>query len=466
MTQAQFGFRTLFISAAVGFLVGGVYTSSRLNRDGVYRDLAAVAEAMQIIHANHVSPPENRVLLQDAIAGMVVNLDEYSEYLDPETLAMLDENTEGYFVGIGIEVAPSPKGVAIVTVFPNSPAEAAKIQAGDIIQVIDGKDIIGLPLDASISMIRGEIGSTVRLSVLREDAILDFYAVRSIVEMEILAAELLQGDVGWLRLYQFTEDVSSQVRESILELESRTSNGLQGLILDMRGNPGGLLHEALRVVDLFLDEGTMLSLSGVSQPGPGTAWNARRSDTIYRGPMVTLVDRSAASASEVVAGSLQDNERSLIVGQTSFGKGSVQAVIPLRVGGALKITTSHYLTPSGRCIHREGIKPDVVTYDTREADANPHLIPRDVEIDAILAEDDMRERERIGCTDPKLPERGAVHHLDVARVSEEHRVFVEGDEDPSVSAALSVLAGHLGTTAPYAPAMIEDPEPTPTDDLP
>lgn len=454
MAKPTFGLGSLVAAASIGFLVGGLYVSQRANKDETYQSLAAIAEALDVVQSNHVSPPDRQTLIEDAIAGMAYNLDEYSVYLDAETLRSLEQTTEGFFVGIGVEVGPSPKGVEIISVMPNGPAERAEMKPGDIISSVDGRSIIGLPTDASISMIRGEEGTDVALEVFRGDQILPFVLTRAKVDLETISSKLLQGNVGWVRVYEFREETTSMLSDAIVELRKQAGGELEGLILDLRGNPGGLLGEAVLMSDLFIDSGTLLSVRGIDE-SKGQTWQAKARDTVYRGPMVTLVDRSSASAAELVAGSLQDNNRSLIVGQTSFGKGSVQAIIPLRLGGALKVTTSHYLTPSGRCVHREGIKPDVVVYDSRDESTNPHTAPRDSEIDAIMAGDDQHERERIGCVDPKLPPRGAVYHLDVAAIREAYIAMIDDKQDPEVSAALSVLAGEMGTTIPGPPPTVQ-----------
>ena len=447
MAEPRFGFGALLLSCAIGITIGGVYVGQRTRTDKLYQELTSIAEAIDVIQRVHVSPPEPQVLLEDAIAGMVYNLDEYSDYLDEETLRMLNEDTAATYVGIGIEVAPSPKGAAVVTVFPNSPAAHKHIVPGDIIQRIGDRALDGLPLDAIVSLIRGAEGTDVQLHLLRGEDELDVTLTRARVDMETVSSRMLQDNIAWVRIHSFSDNILNDTRDAIETLRANNGREFDGLVLDLRGNPGGLLVQAVDIADLFLDEGTILSVRGIEATIEET-WTAKRSDTIYRGPLVVVVDHSSASASELLAGALQDHDRATIIGQTSFGKGSVQAVIPLRAGGALKLTTSHYLTPSGRCIHREGIKPDVVTYDSREEDANPHALPHDVEIDAILAEDDMREREQIGCTEPKQPPRGAVYHLDVATVNDAYRVFVDDREDAYISAAVSVLHGAKGTTAP------------------
>lgn len=450
MAPKTFGVGSLLASCALGVGLSAAYFSARTNQDVAYQELAALMEALDVVQRVHVSPPDSRTLVEDAIAGMAFNLDEYSEYLDAETYRMLEEETQASYVGIGIEVAPSPKGMSVVAVIPNSPAERAQLQSGDVIVRVNGGDMAQVPLDVSVSMIRGREGTSVQLTILRDGETFERSIVRAQVDMETIRAQLLQDGVAWIRVYQFSDDIHREVRDAFRALADAYGSTPRGLILDLRGNPGGLLGEAVNIADLFLDRGNIVSVRGVSDE-VGESWEARARTTIYGGPMIVLIDEGSASASEVVAGALQDLQRATIVGHTSFGKGSVQSIIPLHGGGALKLTSSHYVTPSGRCVHRDGIKPDIVLYDSRDASTNPHLAPRDVEIDAIVAEDDTRERERIGCAEPKNPPRGEVFHLDVATVDPTLRVTLDEVEDPVLGAALSVLRGQRGSTAPSAP---------------
>ena len=322
-----------------------------------------LAEVMERVKRDYVEPVDDAELLEAAIRGMVEDLDSHSEYLSASEYRDIRVSTTGSYTGVGIEVAEVDGTVRVITPIAGSPAARAGIRRGDELVAVDGEPIIVGERRDTLSRLRGHAGSKVRLTVKRDDEDIDYEMRRQIIRMASVHNEFLSPSFGYVRLSQFTESTARELSGAVDDLQDAYGGMLDGLVLDLRDNPGGVLDSAVDVSDLFLDSGVIVSADGRSLESRFTR-SAHRGDILDGAPIVVLVNSGSASASEIVAGALQDHGRATIVGTSTFGKGLVQTVMPLSKGRAIKLTTSHYYTPSGDSIHDVGITPDVFVGDT------------------------------------------------------------------------------------------------------
>lgn len=320
-----------------------------------------LADVMQLIKEQYVVPVDDATLLHGAIKGMLGNLDPHSDFLERSDYQDMQDLTSGQYNGIGIDVGVDQDGnIIVVSPVDGSPAAKAGVQAGDAILSVDGTSTDGLSLDQASQLLRGRLGSKVTLELQGEDQDKPYTVKLTRQEIKVASArgELLQKGYGYLRISDFGDDTGPAVLSSMKELVKRNAGPLQGLVMDLRDNPGGLLDAAVAVSDDFLDNGLIVTAKGRAADASFSR-SATPGDLLEGAPLVVLVDGGTASAAEIVAGALKDNHRALVVGTPSFGKGSVQTVIPLPDGDAIKLTTALYYTPSGRSIQAEGIDPDV-----------------------------------------------------------------------------------------------------------
>lgn len=341
------------VSATVGY-------GAKKNTNDTYEGLKLFSDVISEIEKNYVEPVDNKKLIEKAIEGMVSSLDPHSSFLPPEAFEDLQAETKGEFGGIGIVITTRDNQLTVISPIEGTPAYKAGIQAQDIIVKIDGESTKDLMLWEAVKKLRGEPGSAVEISIYRkgETEVMDFKLVRSIIPMDSVRSLTLKPGYGYIWITNFRENTVDEVLKALNKLESE-NKPLKGLILDLRDNPGGLLDQAVKVSDVFLDKGAIVSIRGRDQKEI-EEYTAQADGRRVKYPMVTLINGGSASASEIVAGALQDNHRSLVIGTTSFGKGSVQTVRPLRDGYAIKYTIARYYTPSGKSIQAEGIQPDLV----------------------------------------------------------------------------------------------------------
>ena len=319
------------------------------------------------LKSDYVDPVEDEILIQHAIRGMIAGLDPHSAFLDNNAYAALREGTAGRFGGLGIEVGSEDGLIKVIAPIEGTPAERAGIQAGDFIVKLNGKSIRGIDLNEAVDMMRGKPGTSIILTLLRGDAQtpIELTIVREIIRIKSVKTTMLEPGFMLFRISVFQE----QTRGDLAAAARRAMNGaepLLGVILDLRNNPGGVLNAAVSVSDLFLDGGTVLYTEG-RIPDSSLTFNARPGDLLNGLPMVVLINGGSASAAEIVAGALQDHKRAIIMGEQSFGKGSVQTIIAMRNNTALKLTTARYYTPQGRSIQAEGIEPDITVPNIRIA---------------------------------------------------------------------------------------------------
>ncbi len=321
------------------------------------------AEVLERVKRDYVEPLDDAELMESAIRGMVSDLDAHSQYLDASEYRDIRISTTGSYTGIGVEVDEVDGKVLVVTPIAGSPAARSGLRSGDQIVAVDGVALDTGNLHDTIGQLRGYAGSEVEVSVLRDSKVIDHQMRRQLIRVASVHSERLSPSFGYVRVSQFNENTARELRGAIDRLQDAAGNMLEGLVLDLRNNPGGVLDAAVDVADLFLDAGVIVSSEGRSLDSRFTR-SAHRGDILDGAEMVVLVNSGSASASEIVAGALQDHDRALVVGTATFGKGLVQTVVPLSKGRAIKLTTSRYFTPSGDSIHGVGIAPDVYIEDT------------------------------------------------------------------------------------------------------
>lgn len=346
------------------------------------QELRNFTEIFERIRTAYVEEVDDKTLLEYAINGMLTSLDPHSAYLQPEAFSDLQENTSGKFGGLGIEVGLEDGLILVVTPIDDTPAQKAGIRAGDLIVSLDGEAVMGMNLNDAVERMRGAPGSEITLEIRRknEKELLTFTLARAEIKVASVRTEMLSGDVGYVRITQFQEHTGSELATAIEDW--RAKGDLNGIILDLRNNPGGVLDAAVEVVDSFISQGLIVYTKGRT-PSAEVSYSATNHTAAGSVPVVVLINGGSASASEIVAGALQDHQRAVIVGTQSFGKGSVQSVLPITEDRAVKLTTARYFTPNGRSIQAQGIKPDiwveqseVTPYEQRfykEADLPGHL---------------------------------------------------------------------------------------------
>ena len=367
--------KTNFLILLVGFLLGAMVSicgnvlaekggQVSANSDDMqslpFDELRTFTEIFGRIKQDYVEPVSDKKLLEDAIRGMLSGLDPHSAYLVDDEFKELQEGTTGQFGGLGIEVGMENGFVKVVSPIDDTPAQKAGIKSGDLIVRLDDKPVKGMTLAEAVKIMRGEPGSQIVLTVIREgaEAPLKFEITRDIIKVKSVKSRLLEKDYGYVRISSFQSGTGEGLVDAIDELKKENEAPLKGIILDLRNNPGGVLNAAVDVSDAFIESGLIVYTEGRIKNSE-MRFNATPDDIINGAPIVVLINGGSASASEIVAGALQDHRRAIIMGEKSFGKGSVQTILPTSNGGAVKLTTARYYTPSGRSIQAEGIEPDV-----------------------------------------------------------------------------------------------------------
>ena len=329
-------------------------------------ELRTFTEVFSRIKSDYVEPVQDKKLLEDAVQGMLAGLDPHSAYLDADSFKDMRVETEGQFGGLGIEVTMENGFVKVVSPIEDTPAARAGVKTGDLIIRLDEKAVKGLSLTDAVRMMRGKPGTDITLTIVREGASkpLKITVTRAVIKIQSVKSRMLDPGYGYVRITQFQAGTDKSLIEAIKKLEKENKGNLRGLVLDLRNNPGGVLNAAVGVSDAFLDKGLIVYTEG-RVPDSRMRLSATPGDVTNGAPMVVLINGGSASASEIVAGALQDDKRAVLMGTKSFGKGSVQTIIPISNGGALKITTARYFTPSGRSIQALGIVPDIVTAEAK-----------------------------------------------------------------------------------------------------
>ncbi|VDC23767.1 S41 family peptidase [Pseudogemmobacter humi] len=447
--------KKLMFAAAGGAFAGVVLTAQvgpliaeQASRDSsVYEQLDLFGNIFERVRAQYVEPVDTTKLVEAAINGMLTSLDPHSSYLSAKDFEDMQVQTKGEFGGLGIEVTQEEGFVKVISPMDDTPADKAGIQAGDYITHVNGESILGLTLNQAVDLMRGPVGSEIIITVVRQgtDQPFDVSIIRDTIKLEAVKGRTV-GKAVVLRITTFNDQTTTGVAEALKKgiEELGGIDKLQGVVIDLRNNPGGLLNEAISVSDAFLDSGEIVSTRGRS-PQDGERHNATPGDLAQGKPVVVLINGGSASASEIVAGALQDHRRAVVVGTKSFGKGSVQSLIPLKGDGAMKLTTARYYTPSGRSIQALGISPDIVVQQPAKpnpATATPAEEPKsavkprtEADLRGAISNDSMTEDEKT----LYLEEQAAAEESAKLR-----------DEDYQLAYAVDILKG-LTTFSPEAP---------------
>ncbi len=368
------------LGAAAGFAAGMIAlplarSATDSDAQSAYRALDRFGAAFATVRADYVETPDDRKMIESALNGMISDLDPHSSYFDPKTFADMQVKTSGTYGGVGLVISAEEGIIKVVSPIDDTPASHAGIKAGDTILAIDGRGLQSQTLDKVQDMLRGAAGTKVGLTLLRAGNQKSFEVglTRAAIQVEAVKFHR-EGDVGYIRIPAFNEETSDGVQAAVKSLKSQIGPRLKGFIIDLRDDGGGVLDQAIAVSDDFLDAGEIVSTRG-RKPEDTQRYDAKPGDIADGKPLTVLIDVGTASASEIVAGALQDHKRATIVGMTSFGKGSVQTIIPLRGGedGALHLTTARYYTPSGRSIQASGIVPDIAVAQGDEAAEVPKI---------------------------------------------------------------------------------------------
>ena len=441
------------LMAAVGGVVAGALivtqwvgplVAQTAGKDtSVYQQLDLFGDVFERIRAQYVEEADSKKLIEAAVNGMLTSLDPHSSYMNAEDYAAMQVETKGEFGGLGIEVTQQDGYVKVVSPIDGTPADKAGITSGDLIIKVDGKSVNGLTMDQAVDLMRGPIGSEIIITVVREGVTepFDVSIIRDTIKVAAVKGRLI-GTTIVVRITSFTDQTFSGLQSELKKAadEAGGMDKVTGVVLDLRNNPGGLLMQAVDVSDAFLTEGEIVSTRG-RNPQDNERFNATEGDLTNGKPVVVLINGGSASASEIVAGALQDHHRAIVVGTKSFGKGSVQTIIPVRGEGAMRLTTSRYYTPSGRSIQALGVMPDIVVNqppvdpnatpaEDKAKDANQ--MTSEADLNGILSNDSMTDEEK------KLLEEERAHTEEASKLR---------DDDFQLAYAIDILRG-LAAVAP------------------
>jgi len=392
----------------------------------VYRHLNLFGDVFERIRAEYVEAPDEKILIETAVNGMLTNLDPHSSYLSAESFEAMRVQTSGEFGGLGIEVTMEEGLVKVVTPIDDTPAQRAGVLSGDLIIEIDGEQVRGLTLNDAVDKMRGRVDTSINIKVVRENVPdpITFEIVREVIQIRSVRFEAID-DIGYVRISSFTQQTFSGLKKAFDEInEEFGEDNIKGWVIDLRSNPGGLLDQAVAVSDGFLNQGEIVSTRG-RDPEEIDRYTAREGDLSDGKPVIVLINGGSASASEIVAGALQDHKRATILGTRSFGKGSVQTIIPLGQNGAIRLTTARYYTPAGTSIQAKGIEPDISVIQK---------LPEELQ-DRLQARSEASLRGHLSATDDEEG-AGSVDY-----------VPAEKDEDTQLQYAFSLIKGDVNDDA-------------------
>ena len=380
-----------------GFCLSSGVVASKPEKEAVpMQELRAFAEIFGRIKKDYVEAVDDVDLLESAIDGMLSGLDPHSTYLNPKEFKDLQEGTSGEFGGLGIEVGIEDGFIKVIAPIDDTPAQRAGVKSGDLIIRLDGKPVKGMGLEEAVGLMRGKPGTSIVLTIVREaeNKPLKISIKRAIIKSVSVKSKILEEGYGYIRLSHFQTRTTEEMLRQISKLKSESAAGLNGLVLDLRNNPGGVLNGAVSVSDAFLTDGLIVYTKG-KQASSRLDFRAEPDDILEGAPIVVLVNGGSASASEIVAGALQDHKRAVIMGGQTFGKGSVQTIIPVNGDSAVKLTTARYFTPSGRSIQAQGITPDILLSNIRVTSVEPPDMERIKESDLSRHLDQTREKRGV-----------------------------------------------------------------------
>ncbi len=434
-----------FVMAAVGGTLAGVIATTQIagpllaqetaKTSNVYEQLDLFGDIFERIRAQYVEEVDTEELIEAAINGMLTSLDPHSSYLSPKDALKMRDQTRGEFGGLGIEVTQEEGFVKVVSPIDDTPASEAGIEAGDFITHVDGESLLGLTLDDAVELMRGPVGSEIIITVVREGETepFDVSLIRDTIQLTAVRSRTV-GNAVVMRVTTFNEQTYPKLKEGLEEqiAEAGGIDKISGIVIDLRNNPGGLLNQAIAVSDAFLEEGEIVSTRG-RDSADSDRTNATPGDLAQGKPIVVLINGGSASASEIVAGALQDHRRAIVVGTKSFGKGSVQTIMPLRGEGAMRLTTARYYTPSGRSIQAVGVSPDIVV-------AQPPAKPTDQEEDAAKNRPLRSEADLRGSLNNDSLSEDEIEQIMADRVKADEAAALR-EEDYQLAYAIDILKG-------------------------
>jgi len=433
--------RRLTLAAAVawGMLAAGsagAQTASGAEAADTYKQLELFGTVLERIRASYVEEVSDEELIKAAINGMLSSLDPHSSYLDEDDRKRLDVDTQGEFGGLGIEVTMENGYVKVVSPIDDTPAAKAGLEPNDLIIALDGKSVRGMALADAVERMRGKVGEKIVLTIRRgEEAPFDVEVVRDVIKVSPVRARA-EGKIGYVRITSFNRQTETNLAKAVDDLKAEIGDGLQGYILDLRNNPGGLLDQAIAVSDAFLDKGEIVSTRGRDKD-QAQRYNAQPGDIIGGMPLVVLINGGSASASEIVAGALQDHGRAILLGQRSFGKGSVQTVQRIQGHGAIRLTIARYYTPSGRSIQAKGIEPDINVPPARIEAIDVSARRREADLEGALPNPDGAGE---GTTPNQAPD-AAPEGSEVPPQTREEREAAAAQQDYQLVRAIDILRG-------------------------
>ena len=426
--------RPLSIGLTVGLLIGLLLAGSHqvfAKRDNAVlelplSDIRLFTDIYARIKKDYVEEVGDQALLEGAIRGMLSSLDPHSSYLSQEEFKELQIGTTGEFGGLGIEVGMENGFVRVISPIEDTPADKAGVEAGDIIIKLDGTQVKGLTLNDAVKLMRGKRGSKILLTIVREGETkpLEITVTRDVIRVKSVRSRILEPGYGYIRISSFQSKTTRNVIAAVEKLLDKADQNLQGLVLDLRNNPGGVLTGAVGVSDIFLEDGELIVFTKGRVEDAELNYSASTNDSVNGIPIIVLINEGSASASEIVAGALQDHKRAVIMGQKSFGKGSVQTILPLKEDAALKLTTARYYTPSGKSIQNEGIEPDILVEEIHgeEGEENKRFeFVREADLQGHLENNQENTEDK--------PQK------DVKRIT----IAVDSEEDAVLNEALSIL---------------------------
>ncbi|OEJ67076.1 S41 family peptidase [Magnetovibrio blakemorei] len=388
----RFNFATALVGAFLVITPLGSVSAAETDSkkpDETYKLLQLFGDVFERVRGDYVEKPSDKALIEAAINGMLSSLDPHSSYLTADSFEDMQVQTKGEFGGLGIEVTLDSGVVKVVSPIDDTPAFRAGLQPGDFITHLDGEPVLGLTLSQAVDKMRGPVGADITIKVLREGQDpFDVTLTRAVVKIQAVRSHL-EGDIAYVRITSFNEQAASGLTKAMKSLRAdlqkeNKDKTLKGMVLDLRANPGGLLDQAISVSDAFLEQGEIVSIRSEQHPEDGQRYNARPGDLTEGMPVVVLINGGSASASEIVAGALQDHGRAILMGTKSFGKGSVQTISPLGEYGAMRMTTARYYTPSGRSIQSVGITPDIIVPQSKIESLEPESQPRERDLRGAL----------------------------------------------------------------------------------
>ncbi|MGD9537390.1 MAG: S41 family peptidase [Alphaproteobacteria bacterium] len=432
-----------YIAGAAGVLCLLVPAIALAASAETYRQLNLFGDVFERVRSDYVEEVSDADLIENAINGMLTSLDPHSKYLNPKNYLDMQVQTKGEFGGLGVEITMENGFVKVISPIDDTPASRAGIETGDMIVQIDGEPVLGLTLEQAVEKMRGPVDTNITITIQREgvEKPFDVTLTRAVIRIRSVRTRLEGNDIAYVRITSFTERTSEDLERALKDILGEHGTSVKGVVLDLRNNPGGLLDQAVQVSDDFLDQGEVVSTRG-RRSDSIQRFNARQGDIAADLPMVVLINGGSASASEIVAGALQDHGRALLLGTKSFGKGSVQTIIPLSGQGAIRLTTARYYTPSGRSIQAKGIDPDIVVEQAKiersaretsrsEASLRGHLIGPDEEQQPAEAPEDAGEPPATAVPPPE----------DAAPEGEAAPAPGEEAEDYQLTRALDLLRG-------------------------